>query len=187
MVPEPNRSPLRSEAPLTVMCASIWAGDQYMSRYSGRETTVPFQLDLEVDVEPVRRLLAAQVGQRLGVLPGEGDPRRGQRVDRHDPGRDGGGERLAEERPERDVLPRLEVAGAPVVEQHDAEEVVGGRVDGDRLAERRAPPTTNPSSASMSSWRSGRRSARGRPAPCAGPSGGRRRCRTTTTVPERPW
>ena len=32
IVPEPKRSPVRSEAPLTVRCASIWAGDQYVGR-----------------------------------------------------------------------------------------------------------------------------------------------------------
>ena len=42
MVPEPNRSPVRSEAPLTVRWASIWAGDQYIERYGGRLTTSPF-------------------------------------------------------------------------------------------------------------------------------------------------
>ena len=42
MVPEANRSPVRSEAPLTVMWASIWAGDQYIVRYGGRLTTSPF-------------------------------------------------------------------------------------------------------------------------------------------------
>ncbi len=43
IVPEPKRSPSRTVAPLTVMWATICAGDQYMSRNSGRETTVPFQ------------------------------------------------------------------------------------------------------------------------------------------------
>ena len=42
IVPDANRSPVRSEAPLTVMCASICAGDQYMVRYGGRATTSPF-------------------------------------------------------------------------------------------------------------------------------------------------
>jgi hypothetical protein len=37
-----------------------------------------------------------------------------------------GRERLGDERAERAVLPRLEVARAPVVEQHDAEDVVEG-------------------------------------------------------------
>ena len=43
IVPDPKRSPSRRVAPLTVMCATIWAGDQYRSRDCGRETTVPFQ------------------------------------------------------------------------------------------------------------------------------------------------
>ena len=42
IVPEANRSPVRSEAPLTVRWASIWAGDQYIVRYGGRLTTSPF-------------------------------------------------------------------------------------------------------------------------------------------------
>ena len=41
MVPLANRSPVRSEAPLTVMWASIWAGDQYIAAYGGRLTTSP--------------------------------------------------------------------------------------------------------------------------------------------------
>jgi hypothetical protein len=41
-VPEANRSPVRSDAPLTVMCASIWAGDQYIEEYGGRATVLPF-------------------------------------------------------------------------------------------------------------------------------------------------
>src|SRR5258708_37605460 len=47
-----------------------------------------------------------------------------QRERRH-PGGDRREERLAEERPERDVLPQLDVARAPVVHQHDAENVLG--------------------------------------------------------------
>ncbi len=42
MVPLANRSPVRREAPLTVMWASIWAGDQYIAAYGGRLTTSPF-------------------------------------------------------------------------------------------------------------------------------------------------
>src|SRR5699024_11721607 len=42
MVPEANRSPVRAVAPLTVQCASIWAGDQYMWAYGGRETISSF-------------------------------------------------------------------------------------------------------------------------------------------------
>src|ERR1700761_4827538 len=40
-VPEANRSPVRVDAPFTVMCASIWAGDQYMLRYGGRGANLP--------------------------------------------------------------------------------------------------------------------------------------------------
>ncbi len=40
-VPEANRSPVRSDAPLAVMCASICAGLQCMAAYGGRDTTCP--------------------------------------------------------------------------------------------------------------------------------------------------
>src|ERR1700678_2901205 len=42
IVPEANRSPVRVDAPFTVRCASIWAGDQYIDAYGGRDTTSPF-------------------------------------------------------------------------------------------------------------------------------------------------
>ena len=57
-----------------------------------------------------------------------------QRERRH-PGRDRRRERLAEERPERLVLPALDVARAPVVDEHDAEDVVGEASTRHRLAE----------------------------------------------------
>src|SRR5262249_38390493 len=44
-------------------------------------------------------------------------------------------ERLAEERAKWDVLPRLDVAGAPVVDEDDAEDVLGEGLNGHRLAE----------------------------------------------------
>ena len=53
MVPEANRSPVRVEAPFTVRCASIWAGDQYISRYGGR-LTLAVPDDREVDVQAPR-------------------------------------------------------------------------------------------------------------------------------------
>jgi hypothetical protein len=43
MVPEANRSPDRVEAPFTVRCASIWAGDQYIVAKGGRLTTSPLR------------------------------------------------------------------------------------------------------------------------------------------------
>ena len=45
-------------------------------------------------------------------------------------------ERLAEERPERHVLLCLDVARAPVVHEHDAEDVLGEALDRHRLARR---------------------------------------------------
>src|SRR6185437_2112756 len=47
----------------------------------------------------------------------------------------GGGERLAEERSERDVLPGLDVARGPVVEQGQPEDVVREPTGGDPVAE----------------------------------------------------
>ena len=41
IVPLAKRSPVRSEAPLDVRWASIWAGDQYIAAYGGRLTTSP--------------------------------------------------------------------------------------------------------------------------------------------------
>ena len=40
-VPEAKRSPVRVEAPFTVMWASIWSGVQYMVANGGRDTTDP--------------------------------------------------------------------------------------------------------------------------------------------------
>ena len=42
---------------------------------------------------------------------------RRKRLERHDPGRHRGGEALRQKRPERLILPRLDVAGGPVVEE----------------------------------------------------------------------
>ena len=52
-----------------------------------------------------------------------------------DPGRDAGGEVFCEEGAEGLVLPGLNVAGGPVVEEADAEEVMVGLRDRDRRAE----------------------------------------------------
>ena len=54
---------------------------------------------------------------------------------RDDPGREAGGEALAEEGAERLVLPGLDVAGGPVVEEGEAEEVRFSFGDGDGRAE----------------------------------------------------
>ena len=52
-----------------------------------------------------------------------------------DPGGDGCGEAFGQERTEGLVLPRLDVAGRPVVEEADAKDVICGFGDWDRRAE----------------------------------------------------
>ncbi len=59
-----------------------------------------------------------------------------ERGERDDPRRHRRGERLAEERAQRLVLPALDVARAPVVDEHEAEDVLGGRARRDRRPER---------------------------------------------------
>ena len=98
------------------------------------------QVHVHGDREPALRLVCGvrEVRQRRGVALGaleRGRPVGLQRVHRDDPGRNGGGEILREERPERLVLPGLDVARRPVVEQHRAEHVLRGLADGDRVAE----------------------------------------------------
>ena len=79
--------------------------------------------------------VAAQVVEHRGVLLGRGHPGVGQGLQRHHPRADRGGERLAQEGAQRLVLPGLDVAGRPVVDQHDAEDVLGQVVDADPLAQ----------------------------------------------------
>ena len=158
MVPEAKRSPVRVLAPLTVRWASIWAGDQYIVRYGGRLTTSPFSTT-STSMSSARRRRSSrrdQVLQRRRVLRRQVAPGRVQRRERGDPGADRRRERLAEERPERDVLPGLDVARAPVVEPDDAEDVLARSSSTPiRLPSSDPTPTTKPSSASMSSRRLG--------------------------------
>ena len=60
--------------------------------------------------------------------------------ERRHPGADRGRERLAQEGAERLVLPGLDVARAPVVDEDDAEDVLERAVDRDGLAERLGGP-----------------------------------------------
>src|SRR5690606_38258293 len=71
IVPEAKRSPVRVDAPLTVMCASICAGDQYISRYGGRLTTWPFQATVSSMSSPhgaLSRRYGSGTGSWGGVL-----------------------------------------------------------------------------------------------------------------------
>ena len=79
-----------------------------------------------------------EIWERFGIAGwarGSGGAEGLERGHRRDPGGDGGGEVFGEEGAEGLVLPGLDVAGGPVVEEADAEEVVGGFGDGDGGAE----------------------------------------------------
>ena len=140
-VPDANRSPGEVPAPLTVMCASCWAGVQYMSAN-------PTSL-ISVGPAPAARaaavsshtskwrskphgLLGAQMVGDRGLLKRWRDPMWGECLERHEPRGHRGREALAEERAERLVLERLDVARRPVVHEAHAVEVVAGVVDVDR-------------------------------------------------------
>src|SRR6185437_6641620 len=83
------------------------------------------------------QLFGVEVGQRLRILrrAAPGKPERGERFQRHHPGRDRGGEALGEEGTERLILPRLDVARRPVIQQTEAEHVLLRLRDGNRAAE----------------------------------------------------
>src|SRR5262245_38664005 len=59
-----------------------------------------------------------QIRQRFWLLLGTWSAKRLERFESHDPRRDRAHEVLGEKRPERHVLPRLNVASTPVVEQY---------------------------------------------------------------------
>ena len=82
-----------------------------------------------------RRGTAAARDRRRRARP-SGDAERRERVERDDPRRDRRREALREEWPERLVLPRLDVARRPVVDETEAGDVRLG--DGDRNRSRRA-------------------------------------------------
>ena len=97
--------------------------------------------DLDGERDVVGRVAGVlQVGQRrwVGLHPGARRAREGrERVDGHHPGRDGGREVLGAKRAERHVLELLDVARAPVVTQHEAEDALGRLIHRQRRAERR--------------------------------------------------
>lgn len=74
------------------------------------------------------------MGQGGRVLMWAGTAERLQRGQRHDPGRNRGGEIFAQEGAERPIFPTLDVARAPVINQHKAKDVVGRFVNGHRFA-----------------------------------------------------
>src|SRR5262245_46653508 len=100
-------------------------------------------LELQVHAAAGPVLLVVEVRQRLRILGRTLEGRhaeRRERLERHHPRADRGREALGEERAERLVLPLLQVASGPVVEQAQAEELALGLRQRDRLAERVAGP-----------------------------------------------
>src|SRR5438309_3246853 len=92
------------------------------------------QLHLERYVErPVAP--AGEIGQWPRILLRRLDARVLEQGERRHPRRDRGLERLAEVGAERLVLPGLDVARAPVVDEDDAEDVVGEPSDRNGVAE----------------------------------------------------
>ncbi len=85
-------------------------------------------------------MVLPEVGKRRRVLRGRGDAEGFEGLERDDPRRDGGEEVLAQKRPQRHVFPPLDVARAPVVDEHEPEDVLLGALDGDGLAQPVARP-----------------------------------------------
>ncbi len=99
-------------------------------------------LQLDIQRTLLLVLLVVEIRQRLRVTLG---PRRLgtteglQRFGHHDPGRDAGGEALGQEWPQRLVLPGLQVARRPVVEQAEARHMAARLANRNRLAAGVAP------------------------------------------------
>ena len=127
-----------------------------------------------------------EVGQRRGVArrAREGrDPERRQRLERHHPGRDRGREALGQERAERLVLPRLDVARRPVVHQAEPEQVLLrlARSGPARPAGCPARRSSRPPSRSRATG-SGRRPAARRAAAWSGPAAAAPACRSARST-----
>ena len=176
IVPEAKRSPTPSDAPLTVRCASCWAADQYRWRALVRATAVP--LSSTSRSRSKRPRLLAQVGERRGLLRRGADAAVEDGLQRRDPRGHRGRERLGQERPQRAVLPRLQVARAPVVDQQPRRR--RGRARAPRppaRPSRSARRRRSPARARCRGARWGRRRARRRPARGAGRAAGGSACR----------
>ena len=96
-------------------------------------------LERQVDRTLPGIVFTGQVGERLRIASRSGvwgRPERLEGIHRHDPGRHGRGEVLREERTERLVFPRLDVARRPVVHEAEAEQVALDRVDRYRFTQR---------------------------------------------------
>src|SRR5690606_3425075 len=97
------------------------------------------QQDLESDRVCAARwagVLEVWKGVRIAVGPRRlRHSERRKRLGRDDPGRDARHEVLRQEGPERLILPCLDVARRPIVQQAEARNVILGILDGDWLTE----------------------------------------------------
>src|SRR5882757_7022094 len=168
------------------MCASIWAGDQYMVLYGGRETTAPFHSTARSMSRP-QSSVSRRYGSGAGSWPGSGTraacraargtthadtevandlPRCGPRGTYSQACRSRADQSLTRTAPDTWSANALAGTGVPSGEP---------------------APTTNPSSASMSRRTDGPNTGTGSPGPLRWPDGRMTLVPETTTVPARPW
>ena len=116
---------LLADVPVQVLV--VGAGEQCAAAI--RSLQPGFQGDVEMGGAD-----ALQIGQGLGVLHRPFDSERFQVRQRHDSIAHGCCKVLSEEGSERDVFPGLDVAGGPVVDEHEAFDVAVGLGHGNGLA-----------------------------------------------------
>src|SRR4051794_10912401 len=186
MVPEPKRSPVRKDAPLLVRWASIWAGDQYIARYGGRETPVPFTSISTAMSSPAGSAIR-RYSSGSGRCPGSG----ALAVSSAGSGVTQAATLVANDLPRNGPSGTYSHAWMSLADQSfnpttpktwSANAEVGtGRPN------LLGAPTTNPSSASMSRRREGPKVGASRSGAFRCPAGRRTEVPDATTVPERPW
>src|SRR5437763_11024566 len=120
-------SELLRHAPVKML--EVCARDE-VRRVHGRSLQSRFQTNVECEI-----ILRAQIRQRLGILLRKRFSERLEGFKCYDPGRDAASEVFSQERPERLIFPRLNIARAPIVHQHESEDVIDGAIDWHRFAE----------------------------------------------------
>src|SRR5438552_13098572 len=98
-------------------------------RIRRRRLELRFELNVEGGI-----LFRAQIRQRRGTLGGERFSEWLERFERHDPWRNARREILCQKWAERLVLPSLNVPGAPVIHQHQSENMIRGTINRYRYA-----------------------------------------------------
>src|ERR1700722_19723150 len=93
--------------------------------------------ELNIECAAGARAAAVEIGERLRLIRAA-SPRYAigvERLERHDPGRDRGGEVLTQKRAEGLVFPGLQIARRPVIQQAQAEHVRFRLIDADARTE----------------------------------------------------